>query len=237
MGSGRIDRSMEIGYIAINTYALIPRRLSEKCGGELHSRGILMFRLGNTQNIMKFVTFFFLAALHACGTSSGTTTYHHPQMNFAAVKTVAVLPFDNLSGDRMAGERVRDTFTNSLLATGSIYVLPTGEVARGLVRASVVNPTAPTTEEVIKLGSVIKVDALITGVVNEYGTLRAGNTSANVVSISLQMIEVQTGKVVWSAASTKGGISTWDRLFGGGGQPMNDVTTAAVDDIINKLFQ
>jgi hypothetical protein len=28
----------------------------------------------------------------------------------------------------------------------------------------------------------------------------------------------------------------WDRLFGGGGRPMNDVTQAAVDDLINKLF-
>ena len=158
-------------------------------------------------------------------------------MNFAAIKTVAVLPFDNLSGDKMAGERVRDTFTNSLLATGAIYVLPPGEVARGLIRAGVVNPTAPTTEEVKKLAGIIKVDALITGVVNEYAILRSGNTSANVVSISLQMVEVQTGRVIWSAASTKGGISTWDRLFGGGGQPMNDVTTAAVDDIINKLFK
>ena len=186
---------------------------------------------------MKLVILFFLAALNSCSTSSGTTTYHDPQMNFAAIKTVAVLPFDNLSSEKMAGERVRDTFTNSLLATGALYVLPAGEVARGIIRASVVNPTEPTTEEVKKLAGIIKVDALITGVVNEYGTLRSGNTSANVVSISLQMVEVQTGRVVWSAASTKGGISTWDRLFGGGGRPMNDVTAAAVDDIINKLFQ
>jgi hypothetical protein len=35
----------------------------------------------------------------------------------------------------------------------------------------------------------------------------------------------------------KGGISLWDRLFGGGGQPMNKITEKAVNDLINKLFK
>lgn len=197
-----------------------------------------MFKSGNTQNIMKIVILFILMSFHAsCGTPAGTTSYHDPSMDFAAIRTVAVLPFENLTNDNRAAERVRDIFTTGLLATGALYVLPPGEVTRGLVRAGVVNPIAPTSEEVEKLAGVIKVDALITGVVREYGVLRSGNTSANVVSLGLQMVEAQTGKVIWSADSTKGGINTWDRLFGGGGRPMNDVTTAAVDDILNKLFQ
>ena len=51
------------------------------------------------------------------------------------------------------------------------------------------------------------------------------------------MIEARTGKVVWTASSTKGGVSALDRLFGGGGKPMNDVTEKAVNDILNKFFK
>jgi hypothetical protein len=51
------------------------------------------------------------------------------------------------------------------------------------------------------------------------------------------MIETQTGKVVWTAASTKGGISIWDRFFGSGGKPMNVVTVKAVDDLISSLLK
>jgi hypothetical protein len=83
----------------------------------------------------------------------------------------------------------------------------------------------------------IKVQAVITGVLKEYGEVRSGATSANIISVSLQMMEAQTGKVVWSASSTKGGISIWDRLLGGGGQPMDKITQKAVDDLINKLFK
>jgi len=41
---------------------------------------------------------------------------------------------------------------------------------------------------------------------------------------------------VWSASSTKGGISFWDRLIGGGGQPLNRVTEEAIDALFDKLL-
>ncbi len=53
----------------------------------------------------------------------------------------------------------------------------------------------------------------------------------------MQMMEAQTGRVVWSASSTRGGVTMSDRLFGGGGEPMNIVTEKAVDDVIRKLFK
>jgi len=176
-----------------------------------------------------------LIFLTACATT--VDTYIDPNMDFGAIKTVAVMPFAGLTRDQVIAERVRDVFINKLLSTGAVYALPTGEVARGVARAEIQNPNAPSGEEVIKLGGILKVQAIITGTVREYGEVRSGTTSANIISLSLQMIETQTGKIVWAASSTQGGISLWDRLFGGGGQPMNKITEKAVDDLINKLFK
>ncbi len=163
--------------------------------------------------------------------------YRDTNMDFGSIQTVAVMPFANLSRDNIAGDRVRDVFVNKLLATGAVYVVPAGEVARGAMKAEILNPPTPSPEEIIKLAGVIKVNAVITGVLREYGEVRSGTSSANAISISLQMMEAQTGKVVWTASSTKGGIGVWDRLFGGGGKPMNAITEKAVDDVINKLFK
>ena len=170
-----------------------------------------------------------------CATPS-PESYHDANMDFSVLRSVAVMPFENLSGQQLAGERVRNTFMSSLLATGVIYVIPAGEVARGIDRAALTNPTAPSSEDIAKLAAIVRADAVITGVVKEYGSVRSGNTLANVISVDMQMIEKESRKIVWSASTTKGGISMWDRLLGGGGQPMNDVTKAAVDDIINKLL-
>jgi len=189
------------------------------------------------ENILKFYLPLLLVFMTSCGPRAASTNFHDPEMDFAAVRTVAVLPFNNLTTDRLAAERVRDTFTNGLLASGAVYVIPPGEVARGISRAGIIDPTSPSSEENARLASIIRVDAIITGVVREYGQVRSGTATADVLSVSAQMIETQTGKVVWAASATKGGISFIDRLFGSGGRPMNDITRAAVDELLDKLFQ
>jgi len=176
-----------------------------------------------------------LVSLTACGTFSDI--FRDEKMDFGSIQTVAVMPFLNLSRESTAADRMRDVFITRLLATGAVYVLPVGEVARGVAKAEITTPAAPSPEEIVKLGSIIKVQAIITGTVREYGEVRSGTAVANVASASAQMLETQTGRVVWSAASTKGGITTTDRLFGGGGQPMDKVSEKTVDDLIAKLFK
>src|SRR5574340_281548 len=158
-----------------------------------------------------------LLAMSGCATSAGF--YRDPNMDFGAVRTVAVMPFANLTKDQLAGDRVRDVFATLVLETGAVYVVPPGEVARGVAAAGIANATMPTPEEVVKFAKMIKVDAVITGVIKEYGEVRSGTATADVISVSMQMMEAQTGKIVWSASSTKGGIGVTDRLFGGGGRP------------------
>jgi hypothetical protein len=178
---------------------------------------------------------FVIVALAGCMTSI-PESYHDPEMEFSALRTIAVMPFSNLTGDKQAAERVRNTFMTSLMATGVVYVIPSGEVIRGIRRAGLEYPMVPSIEDVVKLAAIIRADAVITGVLKEYGEVRSGTTTANVISLSMQMIERETRKVVWTAATTKGGINAFDRLFGGGGKPMNDVTEAAVNDILKKLI-
>lgn len=196
-----------------------------------------MMRVANLAHFKKVILSAVVIFLVGCAPGSSLTYFHDPQMDFAAVRSVAVMPFENLSRDQLAGARVRDIFANSLLSTGALYVIPAGEVSRGIARAGILNPAVPSTEEIAKFVGIIKVDAVITGTVTEYGEVRSGNATANVVSMNVRMIETQSRRTVWTASATRGGINIWDRLFGGGGEPMNDVTMAAVNDVLDKLFQ
>jgi hypothetical protein len=178
-----------------------------------------------------------LAFLTSCAPKVTGTIYRDPNMDFGAIQNVAVMPFQNLSRENTGADRVRDVFINSLLSTGAVYVLPVGEVARGVARGEIQTPATPSAEDIIKLGTILKSQAVITGAVLEYGEVRSGQSAASVISLTVELVEAQTGKTVWSAASTKGGINIWDRLFGGGGRPMDDVTRDAVDDVIRRLFK
>jgi hypothetical protein len=179
-----------------------------------------------------------LALLALAGGCAGSGhKYHDGNMDFGSVRTVAILPFANLSRDSNGAARMRDVFANMLLASGSIYVLPQGEVVRGMGRVGIQDPTQPSAEEITKLGAMLKCDAVIGGVVREYGEVRSGSATANIVSASLHMFEASTGKVVWAGSSTKGGIGLKDRMFGGGGEPLNDVTELVANDLLDKLFK
>ena len=182
------------------------------------------------------ILFVLMLSAASCASSSRGPYYSNPNMDFQSIKTAAVMPFQNLTREQLAADRVRDVFSNMLLSTSEIYVMPPGEVSRGILITGIANPVIPSPEEIIKLAAVIKVDVIITGSVKEYGEVRSGTSSANLISISLQMIEAATGKIIWSASTTKGGISMPDRLFGGGGEPMNDITEEAVEDIIEKIL-
>jgi hypothetical protein len=179
-----------------------------------------------------------LLILGACRSAPRSgVTFHDPDMDFSLVQTVAVMPFQNLSTFPKAAEQVRDSFMIMLQATGAMYVLPPGEVTRGIQRVGVLDPAAPTPEEVTSLARIVSADVIITGTVREFGQMRSGSTAGNVVSVSVEMLEAETGRIVWSAASTRGGVTTGARVFGGGGRPMDIVVTRAVNDLLDQLFR
>lgn len=211
-------------------------------GGMRHSTSAIKVNHMNWKKILFDnsivpVLFLFLGGCVLIPWTGSQDDYTNAVMDFGAIKTVAVLPFQNLTSDDQAAERVRDSFMGMLLASEAFYVLPAGEVNRGISRAGMRSPQIPTVDEIKSISKVLEVDAVITGVLKEYGTVRSGSTEANLVSLSLQMFETQTGAVVWSAASTKGGINMMDRLIGGGGQPMNKVTEQVINDLLDKLFE
>jgi TolB-like protein len=204
-----------------------------------YSKLISLFRRGTSMKrivgLSGCVLFLILVFVSGCTTRGDV--YHDEKMDFGAIQNVAVMPLANFTRESLAADRVRDVFINKLLSTGALYVVPVGEVAKGIAKAEIMVPTAPSPEEIVKLGAAIKVQAVITGAIREYGEVRSGTAGANVISVNLQMLEAQTGRVVWSGSSTKGGITVTDRLFGGGGQPMEYITEKAMNDLINQLFK
>ena len=176
-------------------------------------------------------------AAGGCGTTRGLgSTYQDPEIDLSLVQTVAVLPFANLTADDKAGERVRDVFSTMMQATGAVYVVPPGEVAKALGRTRVGSANEPAPDEVIAVGSAVKADVVVTGVVREYGQVRSGNSTANAIALSVKIFATESGKVIWSGASTAGGVTASDRFFGGGGDPMELVTEDALRDLIDRIY-
>jgi polysaccharide biosynthesis protein PelC len=112
--------------------------------------------------------------LAGCAKSTQKDVFFNEMVDFASIQTVAVMPFQNLTNTDDAAERVRDVFMGMLLATEAVYVLPPGEVFRGISRVGMADPAAPSIDEIKAWPAFSALTWSSPECVREYQTLRSG---------------------------------------------------------------
>lgn len=175
--------------------------------------------------------------LLAAGCSHAVTQYVHPNADLAALKSVAVLPFENLSADRTAGDKVQKIFASELLASGAFNVVEPGLVAKTLKANRIESTEALGPAELKKLGEDLKADAVFLGSVVDFSETRSGTTPTPDVTIQLRLVECQSGATVWSASRTRSGASASARLFGIGGQSLTETARDLVREELHTLVR
>lgn len=193
---------------------------------------------------MRTITFITLSlvAVMAVGCSSGSLKYRNYQADTSYIARVAVLPFNNLSGDSYAAERVRTMFIVDLMSRNRWEIVEQGEVSKVLgqiLRASgaIEGGVIEVNNETLKLlGERLGVQAVIVGSVNEYiSATGGGRGSQGEISIAAKMLDAASGVVLWQSISTVQAGSGL-RTFLGIKNPGRSVTTKrAVHKAINTL--
>lgn len=175
-------------------------------------------------------------ALLGAGCGSSTSSYVHPNVDFGYVQRVAVLPFGNLSSDRLAGERMQSIFLIEILKENVLDIVDSRETATTMVAAGYTPGQQLTPNEAINLGAKLGVDALIFGVVEEYGFSRGDRRRGPEITASFGMVETETGALIWRANVHETGSSFWKRLFGGGTDDLYTVSRKVVSEALKTLL-
>ena len=180
-----------------------------------------------------------LFVLAGCG--GGTTIrYINPAANFSYIKKVAVLPFNNLSNDKYAAERVRSVVIVDLMSRGLFDVMEQGEVTKvlnvifreaGIEEGRAVQIDKDTLKII---GDRLGVQAVILGSVDEYAT--SPTQKGGVVSISLRMIDTSSGIILWQANATESGASVWRKIVGLEEVDRSKLTRGAVRKALDTLM-
>ncbi len=164
----------------------------------------------------------------SCATSP---RYLHPNADLGNIKTVAVLPFENLTPERMAGQKVQEVFLLELLSTRAFEVVEPGLVAKVLRDQRIESAANMTPDDMKRVGAALKVHGMFCGVLLDYAESR-GPTPAPEVSLQLKLIESRTGATVWAASETRAGAGVAARLFGVGDESLVQV----VQELIRRQF-
>ncbi len=171
------------------------------------------------------------------GCRSGPTVYIHPNADFSMIKRVAILPFDNLTQDRFAADKVQKILTTELLALGAFEIIEPGQVLRALRDQRIEASSAMTAAEIKKVGEGLGAQALIFGTVVDFGESRIGTNPSPEVTVQLQLVEIQSGLTLWSVSHTRSGVKILVRLFGVGGETTTQATQKLMRQEINTILK
>ena len=156
-------------------------------------------------------------------------------VDFGFVQKIAVLPVENNSKDEFAPELVRDITITRILAMKLFDVTDKGLVD-SFLREEAIDPGKPLDVSTIKrLGQKLNVQSLLLTTLDIAADSRKGTMSYPEVSVTLRLLEVETGLVIWQAGGHQSGDSFLRRLFGLGGRDKYQVTLSLVDNILHTI--
>lgn len=167
--------------------------------------------------------------------SGGSAPYLHPNADLGALKTVAVLPFDNLTQERAAGEKVQKIFLTELLSMGLFEVVEPGLVTKTLRAERIESAEGLAPADVQRIGKALKADALFVGTVVDFADTRTGTTPTPEVTLQARLVETQSGVTIWSSNRSRGGASLTARLFGVGGESLTEAARTLVRGQLESL--
>jgi len=157
------------------------------------------------------------------------------EVDFGFVESIAVLPFQNNSEDEYAPTRTRDIVMTQVLAMGLFDVVEKDLVDSAL-QEELISPNTEIDPLAIKrIGSRLKVQAVLLGTVDIAGTSKVGSTAAPEVALTLRLIETKSGLILWQASGYKSAESLANRLLGIKGDNTYNITLKLVRSLLGTI--
>lgn len=124
------------------------------------------------------------------------------------IKSVAVMPFENLTNFPDAGEIVAELFTTELYQSTHFKILGRNQAKRIMRERKITPPQVIDRRFAQKIGKLLEVDGVFIGSVSEYWyrlekrkRRQAGEEPA--VGINARLIEVDSGDVIWASSHSR----------------------------------
>jgi len=171
------------------------------------------------------------------GCAAPTRLYVNPDADLSFYRKVAVIPLQNMTGERYAGDRVTRAFITELLIARPFQVIEPIEVLDRLAKINA-SPDASGHVDPEKLKQALaglEATGFLRGAVSEYEMRRSGSEEYPVVTFDVEMLDLETQTVVWRVSITKRGRGHFPLLGMGGVRTLGAVTQDACAAAVARL--
>ena len=130
---------------------------------------------------------------------------YYPRSDLVALAQISERSIEN------GGEIITDAFMQAMMQTAKYQIIERSNLAK-VVNELKLSASGLTSAELNQLGQLLQIDGLVFGKVNYFSEQNtAGVVKKFKVSISVRLVDVKTGNVVWTAS---------DEMAAGGGSPV-----------------
>jgi hypothetical protein len=184
----------------------------------------------------KYMGIILLIALSSLlGCSSGPMpieSFVRENTNIALIQKIAVLPFEGAG----RAPRIRELAITQLLANNIFDVVDKGVVDNLLKQEAIIAGAPLDIFTLRRLGESLDVPAVMLGAVEDNVNAR-GSASFPEITMTLRIVECETGQVLWQASGMGSGYSMSDRLFGMAPKDRFQVTMDLLYELMTTMMQ
>ena len=167
------------------------------------------------RNLMNAVLVVMVLLLSSgCAGKHSKKSYLREDVDLSFVNKIAVMPFVNHTSNIFVAKRAREIVVTQVLAMGLFDVADKGIVDSRLVEEAI-SPEEPIDPVTLKrLGQRLSSQAFLMGSVDLAGDQSRGRKTFSELSLTLRLVDANTGLVLWQASGYRNGESLVSRLFG-----------------------
>jgi TolB-like protein len=182
----------------------------------------------NKKNLGFMLTALFLLLPGCAG--SVTKSYMREGASLAYIQTIAVLPFEGSS----RAPRIREFAMTQVLASKMFDVVDKGRVDGFLQEEAISTVDRIDAATIRRMGQRLQVQAFIFGSVEQESQQR-GNANFSEITMTMRLIDSETGAILWAASGRGSGYSLADRLFGMAPRDHFQVTMKLLNDMFATM--
>jgi TolB-like protein len=163
--------------------------------------------------------------LAGCGSKTSAKVFTRQDVDYSFIERIAVMPFENNSGDRYAAVRARNVTITQVLELG-LYdtvekILVDNVLYEEGVQGSAFDPLT-----LKRIGQRLLVQAVLLGNVDHVG--------GNIMALTLRLVEVNSGLILWQTSGRTSTESFSRDLVGVRGDDSYMVTLKLVRKLLQK---
>lgn len=164
-----------------------------------------------------------------------TISFMREDVTLDFVNRICVLPLENNTEQKYAAELARDVINTEILAMNIFDVVDKG-IVDSVLHEEAIDPGSPVSQLMLsRLGQRLNVQSIMIGSVDMAGDKRIGSVIVPEMSLTLRLIEIKSGIVLWQGSGHYAGDSIVGRLFGITPDDAYKVTVKLAEELLSTI--